>query len=461
VSPDYTALELAEWSAGDWYPAAPSAVSGVSHDTRALAAGDVYIAIRGDNHDGHRFVNDAFRAGASGAVVATDAGLTPSAECPLMVVEDPARALREMAAAYRLKVNPHIVSVTGSVGKSTVKEMTAQVLATAATTPRTKGNWNNDIGLPLSLLAMPGDARWGVFEVGMNHPGEITPLCRILKPNWGIVTNIGPVHMEFFRSIDDIAAEKSCLLASLPPDGVAFLNRDEPFFDLLVRACPGPIVTISATGNADYVCTGRNPATGEATILEADSGEERRVVLPSLSDYNILNALFAMAVARSLQIGWGGIQAAFDHYQPLPMRWQELTVGGLRVVNDAYNANPVSMRASIRAFAEYGDTGAKWLVLAGMKELGAIEKEQHLELGSFLAQGNWAGLIAVGALGELIADGAEADGFAGTVVRVADAERAAHELVSCAAEGDAVLLKASRGMHLEKVVTELENTQGE
>ncbi|MDP6847433.1 MAG: Mur ligase family protein, partial [Kiritimatiellia bacterium] len=208
----YTGEELAVWTGGEWSPSVPNQVRGISHDTRTLQAGDVYLAVKGETHDGHDFLAEAFKQGAVGAVVASQSGLEGCEESPLLVVEDTSAALQDMASAYRLKVNPHIVAVTGSAGKSTVKEMTASMLSTAGPTARTRGNWNNDIGLPLSLLAMEADTRYGVFEVGMNHEGEIAQLCRILKPSWGIVTNIGPVHMEFFKSIEGIAEEKSSLL---------------------------------------------------------------------------------------------------------------------------------------------------------------------------------------------------------------------------------------------------------
>jgi UDP-N-acetylmuramoyl-tripeptide--D-alanyl-D-alanine ligase len=224
--PDYTATELAAWCTGQWSPAPPPEIAGVTQDTRTIQSGHLYVALKGKNHDGHDFLDQAFIKGAAGAVVSEEHSDAGTAEHPVLCVEDTARALREMAAAYRDKVNPHIIAVTGSAGKSTVKEMTAAMTERKGPTARTRGNWNNDIGLPLSLLAMPAGTQFGVFEIGMNHPGEIENLCRILKPSWGIVTNIGPVHMEFFKSIDDIAREKASLLRSLPADGTAFINRD-------------------------------------------------------------------------------------------------------------------------------------------------------------------------------------------------------------------------------------------
>ncbi|MDP6522689.1 MAG: UDP-N-acetylmuramoyl-tripeptide--D-alanyl-D-alanine ligase [Kiritimatiellia bacterium] len=458
----YTGEELAVWTGGEWSPSVPNQVRGISHDTRTLQAGDVYLAVKGETHDGHDFLAEAFKQGAVGAVVASQSGLEGCEESPLLVVEDTSAALQDMASAYRLKVNPHIVAVTGSAGKSTVKEMTASMLSTAGPTARTRGNWNNDIGLPLSLLAMEADTRYGVFEVGMNHEGEIAQLCRILKPSWGIVTNIGPVHMEFFKSIEGIAEEKSSLLRSLPPDGLAVLNSDEGFFDLLCSACAAPVVTTSLHGNADYTCGEILRTSGQIVVSGSDTDAATTLMLPSMHEYNILNALLAIATARSLNIGWAEIQEALNTYESLPMRWQEEDIGAIHVVNDAYNANPLSMRSSLRAFTETKVDGGRWLLLADMRELGNIQDEQHFKLGEYVAEGDWKGLVTVGDLGSLIAEGARSAGMPANRVYVCTSnEHAAQLALGQMVAGDAVLLKGSRGMKLEGIVEFMKrNTEG-
>lgn len=458
----YTGDELALWSGGTWLPSAPGSVRGISHDTRKLKPGDVYLAVKGDNHDGHDFLEDAFRQGAAGAVVEAERNLAGNEDRPLLAVQDTLKALQDLAQAYRLKVSPLIVAVTGSAGKSTVKEMTASMLSTAGVTAKTLGNWNNDIGLPLSLLAMTPDTRYGVFEVGMNHEGEIEQLCRILKPSWGIITNIGPVHMEFFKSIEGIAEEKASLLRSLSPDGLAVLNRDETFFDLLCSACPAPVVTTSLRGSADLVCSSVLKSSGQIVVTETGTGTSRTLMLPSMHEYNILNAMLAVATARSLDISWNDIQEALNVYESLPMRWQVEDVGSIRVVNDAYNANPMSMRASLRAFEQAKVQGGRWLVLADMRELGRIENEQHVELGKYVGAGQWSGLITVGNLGALIAEGARSAGMPENRVHAcANNEEVAQLALSEMNTGDAVLLKGSRGMKLEEIVEFMKrNTEG-
>jgi UDP-N-acetylmuramoyl-tripeptide--D-alanyl-D-alanine ligase len=366
-------------------------------------------------------------------------------------VEDSARALRLAAAAYRRKLAPKIVAVTGSAGKSTVKEMTARILAARYRTARTRGNWNNEIGLPLSLLAMEGGTEVGVFEVGTNHPGETGRLCAIARPDWGVVTNVGPVHIEFFDTVEAVAREKADLLRSLPPEGVAVLNRDMPHFDLFRAAAPGRVITVSTRADADYVAA--YAEDGVLGVRETAGGGELRVRLGQPGAHHALNALLAVAVARGLGVGPDAIVEALERYAPLPMRWERDEVRGVLVINDAYNANPLSMRAALEAFTREPARGRKWLVLAGMLELGRHASEEHLAVGALTARGPWAGLIAIGPLGRLIAEGAAAGGLARARITCCGSNReAAAALARQAAAGDAVLVKGSRAMHLEEIV---------
>ncbi len=237
--PNFDAREMAQWTGGKWCFGQPGAIAGVSTDSRTLCRGALFVALRGPLFDGHAFIGEAFARGAVGAVISENTCALPRADRPLLRVPDTAQALQDMAANYRRRIQVAIVAVTGSVGKTTVKEMVADVLARRLRVARTRGNWNNAIGLPLSLLAMEPETRVGVFELGMNHPGELASLCRMLQPDWGLVTTIGPVHLEFFKSVEAIAAEKSTLLKSLPPGGVAVLRCDEPYFEMLRAAAPG------------------------------------------------------------------------------------------------------------------------------------------------------------------------------------------------------------------------------
>jgi len=422
-----------------------------------LKPNNLYFAIRGDRFDGHAFVDAAFQSGAGGAVVDNTAQALNERSKPLLMVKDVRLALQEIAAAYRCEIAPTIVGVTGSVGKSTVKEMIASMVGTAMPASKTIGNWNNDVGLPLSLLAMEPATRAGIFELGMNHRGEIAHLCGILRPSYGVVTPIGPVHTEFFDSVEEIAAEKAAMLESLPENGAAILNMDDPYFDILRRATQARIITVSAGKNADYVYSREKGCT---EMLVEERIAEKRVKVPNSlpGNYNLLNVCLAAAVSRSLGVEWNAIAEGMRGYRPMPMRWEEDDFDGVAVVNDAYNANPISMRASITAFQERFEARKQWLVLAGMLELGEREHDEHFQLGEFVAGVGCDGLIAVGERGAVVADGAESGGLDKSLIyRCNGVGEAAQVLKEQTGTGDAVLLKASRGMALERVLEELKN----
>lgn len=450
--PNFDAQEMAQWTGGQWRFGLPGAIAGVSTDTRTLTPGVLFVALRGPLFDGHSFIGEAFARGAVGAVISENPDAMPRKDHPLLRVPDTVQALWDMGSGYRRRIQAAIVAVTGSVGKTTVKEMVADVLAQCLPTARTRGNWNNKIGLPLSLLAMEPETRVGVFELGMNHPGELAPLCRLLQPDWGLVTTIGPVHLEFFKSVEAIAVEKSTLLKSLPSGGVTVLRRDEPYFEMLRATAPDRIITLALSGEADYF--GAPPdAQGKMEVRERSTGESCRLHAPLPGAHHAANALFAVAVGRAHGLAWEDIRAALERYRSPPMRWEQQTVAGVTVINDAYNANPVSMAAAVRTFAELPVARGRWLVLAGMLELGPSEEQWHRDLGSSLAPGPWDGIITVGSLGAVIARAAVNAGV--SVARVftcADHAAAAEVLGRCLQPGDAVLVKASRGQRLEQVL---------
>ncbi|TFH18257.1 MAG: UDP-N-acetylmuramoyl-tripeptide--D-alanyl-D-alanine ligase [Lentisphaerales bacterium] len=451
--PEFQATDLAEWAHGKWSPTAPRRVAGVSSDTRTLEPENVFVALRGPNHDGHSFVDEALKCGAAAAIVEAESGYTAArAGGCLLLVDDTLIALQRMAGCYRAGLSVETVAVSGSAGKTTVKEMTAAMLKYGGPVARSKGNLNNHVGVPLSLLAVePGD--WGgVFEVGMNHPGELRPLCEMIRPRWGIITNVGPAHVECFESISAIAEEKSEVLRALPADGTAVLDADGDYFDVLCRAVSCRLITVAIGKDADYVAVPDGTREGQIAITERSSGERVAVKMSIPGEHNIRNALLSTAVARGWGIGWKDIGAALESYRSLPNRWIVENVRGVTIINDAYNANPLSMRAAIDSFGEMKTGGRKWLVFAGMLELGSSEEREHIEIGRYAGSGPWAGVITVGELGKLIADGMVEAGFnPGQVIRCADNEATVETLAGLLEAGDAALLKGSRAMRLEEV----------
>ncbi|MDY0145047.1 MAG: UDP-N-acetylmuramoyl-tripeptide--D-alanyl-D-alanine ligase [Kiritimatiellia bacterium] len=455
--------QAAAWCQGQWYPHVPPApIRQVCVDSRAVQPGSLFVALKGERVDGHDFL-PAVAAAQAYALVRED---IPTDHLPIhgffLRVADPLAALGRLAAGYRQQMPARMVGITGSVGKTTTKELAADMLATIGKTTRTAGNFNNEIGLPLSLLTVEQDSLFGVIEAGISHPGEMALLRDILMPDLAVMTGLAEVHIEFFESLEAIAAEKATLLEKLPADGAAILDRDDRFFPLLREHCSAPVVTCSLKRReADYA--GDALGAGQLWVCERATGETVELVLPPPGGFMAENVLRAVAVARTCGASWEGIAAALEQFRPVGMRWAVETVQGWRIVNDAYNANPRSMRASLTAFADWPVSGRKFLVLGPMLELGRHLREEHEALGRFVAAGKWAGVAIVPQPGGLpdgaaqgIWDGLHEAGWpADRVVMAAGSEEAAAWLRLRLQSNDALLLKASRGIQLEKVVTEL------
>lgn len=453
--------DLAQWAKGAWRGTVPDKVEGVGHDSRVIQSGQLYVAIRGAHHDGHRFVEDAFQRSASAALVdEAYAQHISSLPGPLLVVKDTHRALKDLARGHRAACAARIIGITGSVGKTTVKELVADILADGdATVARTQGNWNNDIGLPLSLLKMAPDDRYGVFEVGMNHPGEIAPLCDLLRPDWGVMTAIGPVHLEAFDSVEAIAREKAELLHALPAEGLAVVSADDPWSPMMIEHIPCRVVRVSLLDSlADYYGVWAAKENRLLRVHERATGEAFVYPMPLPGQYIAENAIRAIAVGREAGRTPAQIANALSQFEPLPMRWNHVEIGDRLFINDAYNANPVSMRAAMEAFNDTALAGDRWVVLAGMFELGAAEQAEHFALGEWVRTHMDARLIAIGSLGAHIAQGALTAGMnPAQVWHCQGPGEAAQILYDHAAPADGILLKASRGERLERVLKEYES----
>ncbi|MFN2352086.1 MAG: UDP-N-acetylmuramoyl-tripeptide--D-alanyl-D-alanine ligase [Kiritimatiellia bacterium] len=444
--------ELAQACGGCWLPAPPPVIRGVTIDTRSLQPGMLFMALRGDRRDGHDFVRQALAAGAAGVALEAHHPLSrQDVPGPILVVPDTRRALREMAAAVRRSSSACFVGITGSAGKTTVKEMTADVLAVRCPIGRTRGNWNNDLGLPLSLLNMPSNVRAGVFEVGINHPGEMDQLCGILAPDWGVITCIGPVHIEFFGKEEAIAREKSRLLRALPANGLSIFRADDRWASLLRAAAPGRVMTVALDAAAGADLCAEYGAEGGVFIRERGGG--RQGLQPPLPGrHNLVNLLLAAAAGRAWGLSWAEIIGALEGYRGQPMRWERRCCRGVLFVNDAYNANPLSMREALITFAGLTQPD-KWLVLGDMLELGPAAAALHAELGRQVAGYPWRGVILVGPLAALVAEAAVPLGMpAERFYLCPDAAAAAEIMERELRPGDCVLLKGSRGVGLERAL---------
>lgn len=455
--------QVAAWCQGQWHPQMPAApVSHVCVDSRTVQPGSLFVALKGERADGHDFLSAVAAANAYGLVRADIPPDRLPAAGYCLRVADPLAALGRLAGGYRQQMPARIVGITGSVGKTTTKELAADMLAAIGKTTRTAGNLNNEIGLPLSLLTLERDCQFGVIEAGISHPGEMALLRDMLMPDMAVITGLAEGHIEFFESVAAIAAEKATLLEKLPAHGVAVLDRDDPYFPVLREHCSAPVVTCSLKRReADYA--GDTLGGSLLWVCERATGETAELPLPPPGGFMAENVLRAVALARTCGGSWEGIAAALAQFRPVGMRWAVETVQNWQVVNDAYNANPRSMRASLAAFADWPVSGRKFLVLGPMLELGRHVREGHEALGRVVAAGTWAGVAivpqvttALDAAAQGIWDGlCEADWPADRMVLAAGPEEAAAWLQTRLQPGDAVLLKASRGVRLENVVDEL------
>lgn len=419
----YTFDEIADWTSSVWKNQQAATqllpILGICHDTRTLKAGEVYIAIRGENHDGHDFVEQAIEKGAAGLIVERE---FPNIGKPQLIVSNAWKALWQIAAGARSTWDGTVIGITGSAGKTTVKEMIASVLSQKGTVSKTKGNWNNEIGLPLSMIAADRASDYFVFELGMSHPGEIDPLAALLKPDWALITNIEKAHIEFFQSLEPTASGRNAVqdaleriadekAAILHHASHALLDADSEWVDRLKKDFEGVVV----------------PLTEEPFHVSQPGAHMR------------LNARFAATLGLQLGLSPAEVQAGLDAFESSPMRWQEMNSDGILFINDAYNANPLSMRAAICTFAELPCEGRKFFVIGGMRELGECAEEEHRLLREFI---DLQALDRVIYVGSIWPDGIEKEA-AGILLR--DELRV----------GDMVLLKASRGERLETLLEEL------
>ncbi len=434
---EFRAGELSQWVSRLWKNGIPEGpITGVSHDTRTLEPGNLYVALRGGQFDGHDYLRQAFDKGAVGALVSERFKGT---EHPMLGVPDTLRGLQDLARGYRKKWIGTVVGITGSVGTTTVQEMCASVLSVRGETHRTAGNYNNHIGLPLTMLAMPALAKHGVFELGMSHGGEIGPLTQLLQPKIGIITGIGNAHRENFASLEEIAREKSRLVEHVAASGRVILDRDSEWYSLMRRQTCASVVTLSFEGVADYV--GRKVGDGIMNVHGAN------YAMPLPGEHIMRNALRAVVLGLELGMTSGEVAEGLRTFKLPPMRWEASTLSGIEFINDAYNANPLSMRANLRTFSQRSESGARWVVVGGMRELGDITEEEHAALGRYLDGLDLDGVIAVGELGQQII--CQSAHLFFHTLEIADAAQILKEHLH---PGDHVLLKASRGEQLERVL---------
>jgi UDP-N-acetylmuramoyl-tripeptide--D-alanyl-D-alanine ligase len=457
-----TLSEVAELTGGVLTGSADARVTGkVTLDSRTVAAGDLFVAVAGERVDGHDFLAAAAAAGAVAALGSRADGALPS-----IVVDDPVTALGRLAAGVHARLTAaglRTLAITGSSGKTSTKDLLGQVLATAGPTVSPPGSYNNDIGLPLTVLSADEDTRFLVLEMGSRGPGHIARLCGIARPQVGVVLNVGSAHLGEFGSPDGVAAAKGELVEALPADGTAVLNADDPRVLGMAPRTRARVLTTGRRLDADVRAAG--VALDEAArprFVLAAGGEEHPVALQVVGEHQVDNALSAAAAALAVGMAPADVAAALWTAGPRS-RWRmevSRRDDGVTVVNDAYNANPESMRAALAALA--GLPGDRRIaVLGAMGELGPDAAAEHERLGRDVAVAGVDLLVVVGADAVGIADGAVAAGRSAGEESVHVPDRAAaRELLSeVLRPGDVVLVKASRSYGLELLAADL-LTQG-
>ncbi len=434
-------------------------IGGVSTDTRTIGPGELFVAIRGDRFDGHDFVGQAEQQGASAALVED----RPSdSSKPGVLVPDSIVALGKLAAFCRARFAGPVIAITGSNGKTTTKEMCAAILTTAGiAVRRSPGNLNNHIGLPLSILGLEDEHRAMVVELGMNHPGEIDVLARIAQPTIGAITQVAPAHLGTVGSIQAIASAKGELLEHIDPKGCAILNADDANVLAQAPRSRAECVWFGIEAGADYRAIGspHDLDHGRFRLEAPDFAVD--VSLPMPGRYLVLDALCAVACAHRTGLlidPAAAIPRALDGFESLPGRLKLCAAsGGLRVLDDSYNANPASMRAALSSLLSLQQGGSSFAVLGDMLELGPDASALHQEIGRAAAEVGVNGLIAIGEFASETVRGARAAGLA-RAEEAEDAATAAGWIRDWSRPGDIVLIKGSRGSRMERVAHELENT---
>jgi UDP-N-acetylmuramoyl-tripeptide--D-alanyl-D-alanine ligase len=447
-----TLEEVARFSGGRLIQGDPAlSVDRLHTDTRTLGAGDCFVALRGDRFDGHTFVRDVRDRGAVAAVVSNRTLPDVPADLGLVEVHDTLEALQLFAATYRRLLSVRTIGVTGSSGKTSTKEFIAAALRTRFRTKATKGNLNNHIGVPLTLLDLEEDDEFGVVEMGMSHPGEIAALARMAAPRIGVISSIGPAHIEFFSHQLAIAEEKAELIAALPADGVAVMHGEDQWCRQIAYRSRARVVWVGdapdATWRAEEVAV--TPA-GISFRLQ-HGGESVPVRLPVFNRVMVANALLAAAVGGECGLALEEIARGLEAVTLPGARMQVVEARGAWIINDAYNANPASMKAALVALREFPGATRRVAVLGSMGELGRHATELHREVGAFAAGQEVDFLIAVGPHAEAYVFGAMQTGLR-HVARALDADEAAVALRTILRAGDTVLVKGSHFMGLERLV---------
>lgn len=425
--------------------------SRISTDSRTIRKGDFFLALSGRNFDGNRFVHEAIKKRAIGAIATRVPANIKDSRVIMITVADTTKALQDIAHCHRMRYDIPLIGVTGSNGKTTVKEMVAGILSKKYSVLKNEGTKNNHIGVPQTLLKLEKRHQICVLEFGANHKGEIRNLSRVANPTIALITNIGPSHLEFFGDLKGVFEVKREILEDLNKEGLAIINGDDEFLSK-IRSRRFRVIRFGFAKANDF----------RARLISSDKERIRFVLnekyeyeLGLLGNHNIYNALAAIAAASQFGVSYKFMREALASYKPTYRRLDREEVNGIDIINDSYNSNPLSMKAALEAL-EFYPAKAKWIVSGDMLELGDDSVRFHKMIGSSIANSGIEGLITLGSLSRHTSSQARKEGM-GRLWHCSTHDEAARILKKIAKKGDAVLLKGSRSMKMEEIIERLKD----
>lgn len=429
--------------------------TGVTTDSRSVKEGELFVALSGENFDGHHYCLQAVQAGAAGLVISQEVADIPSG-IAVFRVADTLKAYQQLANWYRKSIDGlKIFAITGSNGKTSTKDLLAACLSCRYNVVKTQGNFNNEIGLPKTLLSVTEDTDIAVVEMGMRGLGQIAELCAIAEPDSGLITNVGETHMELLGSMENIGRAKSEIVEDLPESGFAVLNGDNSYVRTAASRTKAKVIYFGLTEECDYY--GSNIKTSglgtSFTCTEKATGKSVEVRLQLIGEHNVYNALSAVAGAACYGVPMEESAAALATARLTGSRQEIIYIGDITFINDAYNASPASMEAALKTLAEAKKAapGSRTIaVLADMLELGHISEESHRRVGKWAVESNTDVILTYGSEAAYISD--EARALGGNTVHCRDRQEAANVLRGMAKSGDIILLKGSRAMQAEKML---------
>ena len=422
-------------------------VLAVCTDTRKIEPGSLFIAIKGERFDGHDFIAQAFEKGAVGAIADHPVAGFEN----IIVVADTRRALLDLARYYRGLFSVFTVGVTGSVGKTSTKEMIYSILSQRGKTLKTEGNFNNEIGMPMTMFRLSHEYKNGVFEMGMSNFGEIRDLTHVCRPNVGVITNIGVSHIETLGSRENILKAKMEITEAMAPDAPLILNMDDSMLKEVSHLTDQPVMYFGIDSPADVTATDIRTENGCTLFCVRYYGQSIEAMVPAIGRHNVYNALAGFCVGLVADMEPEEIVNGMRLYKNAAMRQNIVQENGVTVIADCYNASPDSMRAAIDVLMQTACSGKRWCVFGDMLELGKISEEAHIEVGREVGRSRADGLICIGELARGIKRGAMMGGMK-HVYHFTDLALAAQFIAKTVNPGDAVIYKASRGIHLEQVI---------